>query len=212
MYVIGIAGGTGSGKTTVARKIIESLPRGEVALIPQDSYYIDASDMTMEERRKINYDHPSAFDWELLIRQVKELKAGRTVEQPTYSYIECNRLGETVRVEPRKVILIEGILALANKELRSLMDIKIFVDADPDERLIRVIERDIIERGRTVQMVMDRYRAVVKPMHLEFIEPTKRYADLIIPQGGENEKAIEIMRTYILHHLNLRLMQTGQSP
>lgn len=209
MYIIGIAGGTGSGKTTVARKIIESLPKGEVALIPQDSYYIDATDMTMEERRKINYDHPCAFDWKLLIRQVKELKAGRAIEQPTYSYLECNRLKETIHVEPRKVILIEGILALSNKELRDLMDIKIFVDADSDERLIRVIERDIIERGRTVQMVVDRYRAVLKPMHLEFIEPTKRYADLIIPQGGENEKAIEIMRTYILHHLNLHLEQTG---
>ena len=205
MYIIGIAGGTGSGKTTVARKIIESLPKGEVALIPQDSYYIDATDMTME-RRKINYDHPCAFDWKLLIRQVKELKAGRAIEQPTYSYLECNRLKETIHVEPRKVILIEGILALSNKELRDLMDIKIFVDADSDERLIRVIERD-----RTVQMVVDRYRAVLKPMHLEFIEPTKRYADLIIPQGGENEKAIEIMRTYILHHLNLHLEQTGQA-
>ena len=211
MDIIGIAGGTGSGKTTVARKIIESLPKGEVALIPQDSYYIDATDMTMEERRKINYDHPCAFDWKLLIRQVKELKAGRAIEQPTYSYLECNRLKETIHVEPRKVILIEGILALSNKELRDLMDIKIFVDADSDERLIRVIERDIIERGRTVQMVVDRYRAVLKPMHLEFIEPTKRYADLIIPQGGENEKAIEIMRTYILHHLNLHLEQTGQA-
>ena len=211
MYIIGIAGGTGSGKTTVARKIIESLPKGEVALIPQDSYYIDATDMTMEARRKINYDHPCAFDWKLLIRQVKELKAGRAIEQPTYSYLECNRLIETIHVEPRKVILIEGILALSNKELRDLMDIKIFVDADSDERLIRVIERDIIERGRTVQMVVDRYRAVLKPMHLEFIEPTKRYADLIIPQGGENEKAIEIMRTYILHHLNHHLEQTGQA-
>ena len=154
MYIIGIAGGTGSGKTTVARKIIESLPKGEVALIPQDSYYIDATDMTMEERRKINYDHPCAFDWKLLIRQVKELKAGRAIEQPTYSYLECNRLKETIHVEPRKVILIEGILALSNKELRDLMDIKIFVDADSDERLIRVIERDIIERGRTVQLVV----------------------------------------------------------
>lgn len=201
MYIIGIAGGTGSGKTTVARKIIESLPQGEVALIPQDSYYIETTGMPMEERRKINYDHPSAFDWELLVRQVRDLKAGRAIEQPTYSYLECNRLEPTLHVEPRKVVLIEGILALAHKELRDLMDLKIFVDADPDERLIRVIERDIVERGRTVQMVMDRYRAVLKPMHLEFIEPTKRYADLIIPQGGENEKAIGIMRTYIQHHL-----------
>lgn len=203
MYIIGIAGGTGSGKTTVARKIIESLPPGEVALIPQDSYYIETTGMPMEERRKINYDHPSAFDWDLLVRQVRELKAGQAIEQPTYSYLECNRLQPTVHVEPRKVVLIEGILALANKELRELMDLKIFVDADPDERLIRVIERDIVERGRTVQMVVDRYRAVLKPMHLEFIEPTKRYADLIIPQGGENEKAIGIMRSYILHRLGL---------
>lgn len=202
MYIIGIAGGTGSGKTTVARKIIESLPQGEVALIPQDSYYIEATELSMAARRKINYDHPSAFDWNLLIRQVNDLKAGKAIEQPTYSYLECDRLPETIRVEPREVILIEGILALYSKELRDLMDLKIFVDADPDERLIRVIERDIAERGRTVQMVVDRYLSVLKPMHLEFIEPTKRYADLIIPQGGNNEKAIGIMRTCILHRLH----------
>lgn len=202
MYIIGIAGGTGSGKTTVVRRIIESLPAGKVALIPQDSYYNDNTGMPMEERRKINFDHPCAFDWKLLIRHIKELKAGHAIEQPTYSYLECNRLKETIHVEPQEVVLIEGILALSNKELRELMDLRIFVDADSDERLIRVIERDIVERGRTVQMVVDRYRDVLKPMHLEFIEPTKRYADLIIPQGGENEKAIEIMRTYILHHLH----------
>lgn len=211
MYIIGIAGGTGSGKTTVVRKIIESLPAHEIALIPQDSYYNDNTGIPMEERRKINFDHPCAFDWKLLIQHIKALKAGQAIEQPTYSYLECNRLKETIHVEPQKVILIEGILALSNKELRDLMDLKIFVDADSDERLIRVIERDIVERGRTVQMVVDRYRAVLKPMHLEFIEPTKRYADLIIPQGGENEKAIEIMRTYILHHLSLRLEQSGQA-
>ena len=146
-----------------------------------------------------------------MIRQVKELKAGRAIEQPTYSYLECNRLKETIHVEPRKVILIEGIPALSNKELRDLMDIKIFVDADSDERLIRVIERDIIERGRTVQMVVDRYRAVLKPMHLEFIERPNAMPTFIIPKRGENEKAIEIMRTYILHHLNLHLEQTGQA-
>ncbi len=200
MYIIGIAGGTGSGKTTVARKIIESLPTNDVTLIPQDSYYKDASHLPLEERRKINFDHPCSFDWELLIHQVEELKAGRAVEQPTYSYIECVRQKETIHIEPRKVILIEGILALSNKELRDLMDLKIFVDADPDERLIRVIERDMVERGRTAQMVMERYLRVLKPMHLEFIEPTKRYADLIIPQGGENVKAVEIMQTCIMHH------------
>lgn len=208
MYVIGIAGGTGSGKTTVARKIIESLPANEVALIPQDSYYIDATEMSLEERRKINFDHPCSFDWPLLIRQVKALKAGQAIERPTYSYLECNRLKETIHVEPRKVILIEGILALSNKELRDMMDLKVFVDTDPDERLIRVIERDIIERGRTVQMVMERYRRVLKPMHTGFIEPTKQYADLIIPQGGQNEKAITIMQTHILHHLNRKAPAT----
>lgn len=201
MYIIGIAGGTGSGKTTVARKIIESLPPGEVALIPQDSYYIETTGMPMEERRKINYDHPSAFDWDLLVRQVRELKAGQAIEQPTYSYLECNRLQPTVYVEPRKVVLIEGILALANKELRELMDLKIFVDADPDERLIRVIQRDMLERGRTAEAVMERYTRVLKPMHEQFIEPCKRYADLIVPEGGSNQVAIDILTMYVRTHI-----------
>ncbi|MBP3823417.1 MAG: uridine kinase [Bacteroidaceae bacterium] len=201
MYIIGIAGGTGSGKTTVVRKIVESLPGEKVAVIPQDSYYNDNTGIPMEERRKINFDHPNAFDWKLLIHQINELRSGRAIEQPTYSYIESNRLPETVHVEPCEVIIIEGIMALCRKELRDLMDLKIFVDADPDDRLMRVITRDIVERGRTTQMVMDRYVDVLKPMHLEFIEPTKRYADLIIPQGGENNKAIDIMRTYIIHRL-----------
>ena len=201
MYIIGIAGGTGSGKTTVVRKIVESLPGEKIAVIPQDSYYNDNTGMPMEERRKINFDHPNAFDWKLLIHQINELREGRAIEQPTYSYLECNRLPETIHVEPSEVIIIEGIMALCRKELRDLMDLKIFVDADPDDRLMRVITRDIVERGRTTQMVMDRYVDVLKPMHLEFIEPTKRYADLIIPQGGENQKAIDIMRTYIIHRL-----------
>jgi uridine kinase len=201
MYIIGIAGGTGSGKTTVVRKIVESLPGEKIAVIPQDSYYNDNTGMPMEERRKINFDHPNAFDWKLLIHQINELREGRAIEQPTYSYLECNRLPETIHIEPCEVIIIEGIMALCRKELRDLMDLKIFVDADPDDRLMRVITRDIVERGRTTQMVMDRYVDVLKPMHLEFIEPTKRYADLIIPQGGENQKAIDIMRTYIIHRL-----------
>lgn len=201
MYIIGIAGGTGSGKTTVVRKIVESLPGEKVAVIPQDSYYNDNTDIPMEERKKINFDHPNAFDWKLLIHQINELRQGHAVEQPTYSYLECNRMEETVHVEPCEVIIIEGIMALCRKELRDLMDLKIFVDADPDDRLMRVISRDIVERGRTTQMVMDRYVDVLKPMHLEFIEPTKRYADLIIPQGGANQKAIDIMRTYIIHRL-----------
>ena len=201
MYIIGIAGGTGSGKTTVVRKIVETLPKTKVAVIPQDSYYNDTTNLTMDERRKINFDHPNAFDWKLLIHQINELREGRSIEQPTYSYIESNRLPETIHIEPCEVIIIEGIMALCRKELRDLMDLKIFVDADPDDRLIRVISRDIAERGRTAQMVMDRYTDVLKPMHLEFIEPTKRYADLIIPQGGNNKKAIDIMRAYITQRL-----------
>lgn len=201
MYIIGIAGGTGSGKTTVVRKIVESLPDSKVAVIPQDSYYNDNTGIPMEERRKINFDHPNAFDWKLLIQQINDLRNGKAIEQPTYSYIESNRMPETVHIEPCEVIIIEGIMALCRKELRDLMDLKIFVDADPDDRLIRVISRDMAERGRTAQMVMDRYIDVLKPMHLEFIEPTKRYADLIIPQGGNNQKAIDIMRTYIIHRM-----------
>lgn len=199
MLIIGIAGGTGSGKTTVVKKIVESLNGKHVAVIPQDSYYNDTSDLTMEERRKINFDHPDAFDWELLIQQIGMLKKGLPIEQPTYSYIISNRLPETVHVEPEPVIIVEGIMALANEELRNLMDVKIFVDADADDRLIRVIQRDIIERGRTAEMVIDRYQKVLKPMHLEFIEPTKRYADLIVPQGGNNIQAIELLKTFIAH-------------
>lgn len=201
MYIIGIAGGTGSGKTTVVKKILETLPTDRVALIPQDSYYNDTSHLTPEERKRINFDHPDAFDWKLLTQQIQALRQGRSIEQPTYSYLISNRLPETVHVEPCEVIIIEGIMALWKKQLRDLMDLKIFVDADPDERLIRVIQRDTVERGRTTQMVLDRYLDVLKPMHEEFIEPTKRYADLIIPQGGNNQQAIEIMRTYIIHRI-----------
>lgn len=200
MYIIGIAGGTGSGKTTVARKIIESIPKGQVALIPQDSYYNDTTPLTMEERHKINFDHPDAFDWNLLTQQISMLRQGKAIEQPTYSYLVCNRQPETVHIEPCEVIIIEGIMALWKPELRDLMDLKIFVDTDADERLIRVIQRDTVERGRTTQMVIDRYQDVLKPMHEEFIEPTKRYADLIIPMGA-NSQAIDIMRTYIIHRL-----------
>ena len=201
MYIIGIAGGTGSGKTTVVKKILETLPTDRVALIPQDSYYNDTSHLTPEERKHINFDHPDAFDWKLLTQQIQALRQGKSIEQPTYSYLISNRLPDTVHVEHCGVIIIEGIMALWKKQLRDLMDLKIFVDADPDERLIRVIQRDTVERGRTTQMVLDRYRDVLKPMHEEFIEPTKRYADLIIPQGGNNQQAIEIMRTYIIHRI-----------
>ena len=193
MTIIGIAGGTGSGKTTVVKKIVEALPPHYVAVVPLDSYYNDTTEMTEEERHAINFDHPDAFDWKLLIKQVNELRKGNAIEQPTYSYIKCNRLPETIPVEPKPVIIIEGIMTLLNKKLRDMMDLKIFVDADSDERLIRNIQRDIVERGRDVKMVVDRYLEVLKPMHEQFIEPTKRYADVIIPQGGENVKGIDMV-------------------
>ena len=195
--VIGIAGGTGSGKTTVVRKIVEALPPNHVAVVPLDSYYNDTSEMTEEERHAINFDHPDAFDWKLLIKQVNELREGEPIEQPTYSYLKCNRLLETIHVEPRPVIIIEGIMTLINKRLREMMDLKVFVDCDPDERLIRNIQRDTIERGRDVNMVVQRYLDVLKPMHEQFIEPTKRFADVIIPQGGENLKGIDILCKYV---------------
>ena len=197
MTIIGIAGGTGSGKTTVVRKISEALPPHYVAVIPLDSYYNDTSHMTEEERHSINFDHPDAFDWKLLHRHVNELRHGNAVEQPTYSYLKCNRETETVDVEPKPVIIIEGIMALLNKQLRDMMDLKIFVDTDSDERLIRNIQRDCVERGRTVEMVIDRYHKVLKPMHEQFIEPTKKFADLIIPLGGENKTGIHILKKYI---------------
>ena len=195
--IIGIAGGTGSGKTTVVRKIVEALPPHYVAVVPLDSYYNDTTHLTNEERRAINFDHPDAFDWKLLIRQVNELREGRAIEQPTYSYIISNRLPETIHVEPKPVIIIEGIMTLINKKLRDMMHLKIFVDCDSDERLIRNIQRDTIDRGRTVSMVVERYLEVLKPMHEQFMEPTKRYADLIIPQGGQNEKGIGILCKFI---------------
>ena len=197
MTIIGIAGGTGSGKTTVVRKIVQALPPHYVTVVPLDSYYNDTSHMTEEERHAINFDHPDAFDWKLLTKQINMLRNGQAVEQPTYSYILCNRLKETVHVEPKPVIIIEGIMTLINKKLRDIMDLKIFVDTDSDERLIRNIQRDVVERGRTVDDVLDRYLNVLKPMHEQFIEPTKKYADLIIPQGGENLKGIGILRKYI---------------
>ncbi|MBR5633850.1 MAG: uridine kinase [Prevotella sp.] len=194
--IIGIAGGTGSGKTTVVKKIVEALPPDHVAVVPLDSYYNDTTEMTEEERKNINFDHPDAFDWKLLQKQLNDLRHGRAIEQPTYSYILSNRLPETVHVEPRPVIIIEGIMTLIDKRLRDMMDLKIFVDTDSDERLIRNIQRDTIDRGRTVSMVVERYLNVLKPMHEQFIEPTKRYADLIIPQGGENHRGIGILCKY----------------
>ena len=193
MLVIGIAGGSGSGKTTVVNAITSRL-KEKVVTIPQDSYYKDSSHLPMEERQQINFDHPDAIDFKLLCQQLAELKEGKTIDQPVYSYITCSRSKtETVTVAPADVIIIEGILIFTCKELRDQMDIKIFVDADDDDRLMRVMARDILERGKTVETVIERYTKTVKPMYLQFIEPSKRYADIIIPQGGHNKVAINMI-------------------
>ena len=197
MFIIGIAGGTGSGKTTVVKKLIERLPKGEVVVIPQDSYYKDSSHVPVEERQFINFDHPDAFEWPLLAQHIAMLRNGECEEQPIYSYITCTRQAETIHIEPRDIIIVEGIMALNDEALRDQMDLKIFVDADADDRLIRVSQRDIVERGRTVESVMERYQRVLKPMHEQFIEPCKRYADVIIPQGGHNNAAINMLVKFI---------------
>ena len=202
MIIIGIAGGTGSGKTTVVRKIVENLPEGSVAVIPQDSYYNDQSHLPLEVRKKTNFDHPDAFEWPLLARQIEDLRQGKAIEQPTYSYLICTRLKETIHVEPHDVIIVEGIMALYDKTLRDQMDLKIFVEAEPDERLLRVIQRDMAERGHPLEMLIDKYRNVLKPMHNQFIEPTKQYADIIIPNGGDNQKAINMLQMYVRSFLN----------
>ncbi len=202
MLVIGIAGGTGSGKTTVVRKIMDKLPADEVAILPQDSYYRDNGHLPLEDRQKINFDHPDAIEFDLLVKHLKQLKANQSIKQPVYSYLSCLRSEETIAVNPTKVVIVEGILVLTNPELRELMDLKVFVDAEADERLMRVIQRDIEERGRTVDKVLNRYQKTVKPMHLQFIEPCKRYADLIVPQGGDNHVAIDILTQFIQRNLS----------
>ena len=202
MLIVGIAGGTGSGKTTVVKKIMQELPPEEVAILPQDSYYKDNSHLPLEERQEMNFDHPASVEFNLLIKHLEELKKGNAIQQPIYSYLTCTRAEETIKVEPKKVVIIEGILVLTNAKLRDLMNIKVFVDADADDRLSRVITRDIIERGRSVNKVLERYEKTVKPMHLQFIEPTKRYADIIIPQGGNNKVAIDILTTIIENKIN----------
>lgn len=194
MLVIGIAGGSGSGKSTVVRAITEKLKGKRVVVIPQDSYYKDSSDLSDEEKRTHNFDHPDAIDWALLCAQLAELKQGRSIRQPVYSYISCSRSKtETVQVDPADVIIIEGILIFTCEQLLKQLDIKIFVDADDDDRLMRVMARDISERGKDVHWVIERYSRTVKPMYLQFIEPSKRYADIIIPQGGHNRVAIDII-------------------
>ncbi len=202
MFVVGVAGGTGSGKTTVVKKVIDKFSDDQIVVVPQDSYYKDSSHLPLEARQEINFDHPRSLEFKLLIEHIKKLKNGEAIQQPIYSYLTCTRLNETIEIKPQKVIIIEGILILQNAQLRNLMDIKVFVDADNDDRLMRVISRDIIERGRSINKVLERYEKTVKPMHLQFIEPTKRYADIIIPQGGENKVGIDVLSSMIEKQLN----------
>lgn len=201
MYIIGIAGGTGSGKTTVVNTILKGLPVDEVCVISQDSYYKATDELSFEERNKINFDHPNSIDFELLIDHLKLLKADRIIDQPVYSFVTHNRTKDVIKTYPRKVIIVEGILIFNNKELLDLFDIKIFVHAQSDERLIRRIRRDITERGRDIDEVLNRYQSTLKPMHEQFIEPTKNVADIIIPNDRYNTVAIEIIRSVINERL-----------
>jgi len=202
MLTIGIAGGSGSGKSTVVKKIVDLLPKNSVTIIPQDAYYKDNGHLTAEERKKINFDHPSSIEFSLLVKQLDILRNGETIDMPIYSYLTCARAKETIPVTSRNVIIIEGILILTNPRLRKRLDIKVFVDADDDDRLMRIINRDILERGRSYLDVLTHYEKYVKPMHLQFIEPTKRYADIIVPQGGNNLVAIDVLTSRILMKLN----------
>lgn len=196
--IIGIAGGTGSGKTTVVRKIIESLPEGSVAVVSQDCYYKDSSHMPLEERRAQNFDEPRAFDWDLLYRHLLMLREGQAIDEPVYDYTTCSRLKDQfIHVEPKPVIILEGIMALVDPSIRAILDMKLFVDADSDERLIRVLRRDVVERGRTIEDLVNRYQTIIKPMHNLHIEPTKAYADIIVPLGGSNSVAINMLREFI---------------
>lgn len=201
MLIIGIAGGTGSGKTTVVNQIIEELKNEEVDVISQDSYYQDTSHLNYEERTKINFDHPKSIDFDLLVSHLKELKAGKSIQQPVYSFKEHNRTGETITIDPRKVIIVEGILILTHPDIREMFDIKIYVHADSDERLIRRLKRDIAERGRDLDEVLNRYQTTLKPMHQQFIEPTKEFADIIIPTNRYNTVAVDIVQTIIRQRL-----------
>lgn len=202
MLIIGIAGGTGCGKTTVVNQILNELPEGEVGVISQDSYYQDTTHLSYEERKKINFDHPRSIDFDLLGEHLKTLKEGESINQPVYSFVKHNRTGDTIVTKPRKVMIVEGILILTNRALREMFDIKIFVHADSDERLIRRLKRDIAERGRDINEVLSRYQNTLKPMHQQFIEPTKEYADLIIPNNKYNTVAVNIVRTIINEKLN----------
>jgi len=202
MLIIGIAGGSGSAKTTVVKKIIRALPNSSVSVISQDAYYRDNGHLSADERKKINFDHPASIEFDLLIDHIDRLRRGETIPMPIYSYVSCARSKESIPVKPTKVVIVEGILVLTNAELRRRMDIKIYVDTDGDDRLMRIIQRDIEERGRSFLEVLKHYEHFVKPMHLQFIDPTKRFADIIIPQGGANQVAIDIVASRIRMNLN----------
>ncbi len=197
MLIIGIAGGTGSGKTTVVHQIMNELPETEVGIISQDHYYKETNDLSLDERTKINFDHPRSIDFELMVQHLKDLKANKAIDQPVYSFVKHNRTGDTIHTLPRKVMIVEGILIFTNPELREMFDIKVFVHADSDERLIRRLKRDIAERGRDMEEVLNRYQTTLKPMHEQFIEPTKAYADIIIPNDKYNTVAIDVVRAVI---------------
>ena len=200
MLIIGIAGGTGCGKTTVVEQIIAQLPVDEVCVISQDSYYKDTSDLSYQERVKINFDHPNSIDFDLLLQHLKALRDGASFEQPVY-FVEHNRTGETITTHPKKVVIVEGILILTQPEIRAMFDVNVFVHADSDERLIRRLKRDISERGRNIDEVLTRYQTTLKPMHQQFIEPTKEFADIIIPTNRYNTVAVDLIRTIISERL-----------
>ncbi|MDT8309098.1 MAG: uridine kinase [Bacteroidales bacterium] len=202
MLIIGIAGGSGSGKTTVVKKITGYFSNCDVAVISQDSYYKDLSYLSFQERKKMNFDHPSAIEFSLLEEHLKQLKSGKAIEMPEYSYVTSTRSSTTITIAPSKVVILEGILIYTYKVIRDLLDIRIFVDADPDDRLMRIIRRDVNQRGRSYDQALKHYERFVKPMHQQFIEPNKRYADIIVPQGGENRVAIDLIVSRIKHILS----------
>jgi uridine kinase len=197
--IIGIAGGTGSGKSTVARKVASALDASSVAFIDMDAYYHNYAHLSMEQRRKINWDHPNAFDWELLLTHLRDLAAGKPIDKPEYDFVSHLRRAERIRVPAADVVVVDGILLLADQRIRELCDVKVFVDTDADIRLIRRLRRDIVERGRPLEEILDQYLTTVQPMHLEFVEPSKRYADVIVPRGGHNEVAIAMIVAKIRH-------------
>jgi uridine kinase len=204
--VIGIAGGTGSGKTTLSELVLENIGRDQIAYLPHDAYYRDRKDLTLQERTKLNYDHPNSLETELMVEHIRQLQAGQAVEMPVYDFTTHSRKTETVHVAPKRLLLVEGILIFAEKSLRDLFDMKIYVDTDPDLRLIRRLTRDIEERGRTLQSVIDQYLGTVRPMHLEFVEASKRYADIIVPEGGLNTVALDMVIA------RLQFLLNGEAP